>query len=243
MRKKHLSLSLFPLFLAVLAGCGGSAPGKGDFTGIYRIIKIEQGDETIETPVLNNIELTDEDYIYRFDKNGDNRFSSDEIQKEAYEFALDGDSHPLISLKGRGLWIGLEPDNYYDLVFRKSEDSGETALFTKRIKDFSSPGRSKKARDYIGEYGIIKIRENGKILNVTQGSRVVLTESDYEYQIIGREKFRFPYQFCYDEEGPYLITEGSITKIQLRTQATFDLLLRWTDQWGNETVVYLKRES
>ncbi|MBN2656029.1 MAG: hypothetical protein JXR86_03145, partial [Spirochaetales bacterium] len=61
MKMIHLSA----LFLLFLLSCSHT-PEKKDYLGVYSIIKVLEGEESIQiSPLLNQIELTDSLYIYR----------------------------------------------------------------------------------------------------------------------------------------------------------------------------------
>ena len=124
MRIKYLWI--FPLFF--LGSCS-APPEKDDYIGVYRIIKILEGEEKIQiSPLLNHIELTEKSYIYRMDRDGNNQFSPEEIASSSYTFALDDKGNPYIWTAGNESVIYLLDDKYYDLLFKRSDETGKTTI-------------------------------------------------------------------------------------------------------------------
>ena len=241
----HMKLLLTAIIIIfTLFGCSDSNPVKENYLGVYRIIKIDDNSEIITT-VLNQIELTDEYYIYRIDKNGDNRFSSNEIVKRSYDFLVDGAGEPYILLAGDPDKIYMLPDNYYDLLFKK-EGEKNTTLYTKLARIFMEPSQ----KNILGEYRVIKFRENGKILNIGNLARIIITEDQYisEMDLDGNgrlgsdEIISVAYTYVKNENNETLLKiNNSHVPVWLREEPTFDLILVKVDDWGNEIIMYLKQ--
>ncbi len=102
-------------------------------------------------------------------------------------------------------------------------------------------------KDYFGVYNIIKIRENGKILNIATLSQIKLTEESYISSIDKNQDNLFSqdeitkssYHFYVEDDKPFLEINDMI--VELLPDHYFDLLLKRTDQLGNETIIYLKK--
>ncbi len=124
------------LFLILtLVSCFEAIPEKQNYLGVYRIIKVIDDDEVIKTQTLNQIELTENMYISRIDRNGDNQFSIDEVKKDAYLFGLDGNNEPYIQIMGNDTTMSLHPDRYYDLLLRQTGASSRvTTLYMKKVR-------------------------------------------------------------------------------------------------------------
>jgi len=118
----------------VFLGSCSAPPEKEDYIGVYRIIKILDGEEKIQiSPLLNHIELTAKAYIYRMDRDGNNQFSPEEISSSPYTFALDDKETPYIWTAGNEAVIYLLDDKYYDLLFQRVDESGKiTILYTNK---------------------------------------------------------------------------------------------------------------
>lgn len=104
--------------------------------------------------------------------------------------------------------------------------------------------------DYYGTYRIIKIRENGKILNIDTDARIGIKEDLYvsyidrdgDSRIADEEISAVAYSFHVDDFAkPYLIINKDETPVELLREQHFDLLLRKVDNLGNETIMYLKK--
>lgn len=104
--------------------------------------------------------------------------------------------------------------------------------------------------DYYGSYQLIKIRENGTILNIDTLARIDLTEELYvssmdrngDYELSEDEVAAVAYSFHVDEEkNPYVLINQDETPVYLEKQEHFDLLLKKIDGLGNETIMYLKK--
>lgn len=107
-----------------------------------------------------------------------------------------------------------------------------------------------KADDFYGTYRIIKVRENGKILNIATAAKIGIDEEVYvsyidrdgDSQISDEEISSVSYSFHVDEsKNPYLLINNDSTPVELLREQHFDLLLRKVDNLGNETIMYLKK--
>ena len=108
---------------------------KEDYIGVYRIIKIIENDETIKATTLNQIELTENMYISSIDRNGDNKFSINEIEKSTYVFDVDENNNPYIIVTGNDSVVLLLADNYYDLLFRRINTTGLiTDVYLRKVR-------------------------------------------------------------------------------------------------------------
>ena len=114
---------LFYVFF-LLPGCSRTIPRQKDYLGVYRIPKITENSEKIKNTMLTQIELTESFYIMRIDRDGDNKFSEDEISKSTYLFAIDENNNPYITSTGNDALISLLPDKYYDLLLRRVDETG-----------------------------------------------------------------------------------------------------------------------
>ncbi len=125
----------FLLILLFVTGCSDSVPQKEDYLGVYRIIKIIEDNETIAYTPLNQIELTDSLYISSIDRDGDNKFSGGEITKSSYIFTVEKNNTPSISVTGNDSIVQLLPHNYYDLLFKRTDNSGKiTTLYLRKAR-------------------------------------------------------------------------------------------------------------
>lgn len=132
MTKKALYITSIAL---LLASCFNKAPQKQDYLGVYRIIKVIIDQESIETRTLNHIELTENYYISRIDRDSNNLFSEEEISVSTYIFAADEKNNPTIRVTGNDSTVTLLPDSYYDLLFRRvGQDGVVTTLYTKKVR-------------------------------------------------------------------------------------------------------------
>lgn len=107
-----------------------------------------------------------------------------------------------------------------------------------------------RADQYFGTYRIIKVRENGKILNIDTEAKIGINEELYvsaidrngDHQISEDEVSSVVYTFHVDDEGnPYLIINNDDTPVEILKEQHFDLLLRKIDKLGNESIFYLKK--
>lgn len=124
-------------------------------------------------------------------------------------------------------------------------------LFTAIIlMAISCTGKQPVPEDYYGTYTIIKVRENGKILNIDTLARIGIDEELYISEIdrnadnlISDDEFSaVSYTFKVDEKGnPYLLINNDETPVEILKEQHFDLLLRKIDKLGNETIMYLKK--
>ncbi len=125
----------FLLILLFVTGCSDSVPQKEDYLGVYRIIKIIENDETIKNTPLNQIELTENLYKFSIDRDGDNKFSDNEVTKSTYLFTVDKNNIPCISITGNDSIVQLLPHNYYDLLFRRTDNTGiVTTIYVKKVR-------------------------------------------------------------------------------------------------------------
>lgn len=132
---KHITIILTTAILLLLLSTCTKTPQQQDYLGVYRIIKVLQGGESIETRTLNHIELTESYYITRIDRNNDNKFSEDEVTTSTYLFSVDEKNQPNIQVTGNLFTVTLLPDNYYDLLFRRTDNEGiVTTLYTKKVR-------------------------------------------------------------------------------------------------------------
>ena len=236
------------LLVLLIMSCTAEKAVQNDFLGVYRIIKTDENGETAATRTLNQIELTKDSYIYRFDRNNDNRFSEDEIIQKPCRFSVDGSNAPFLQVAGDPDKIYLSPDSYYDLLFEKETSEGSrVTLYTKNARSQTSP---LKRRLEEGSYDIIKIRENGKILNIATLGRVTLTETRYTTEIDGNgdhiidegETATAAYTLQENDGGEkYITLSGSNSAIWLCSEFNYDLLLKKIDEFGNETIIYLNK--
>jgi len=106
--------------------------------------------------------------------------------------------------------------------------------------------------DFYGSYKLIKIRENGKILNIDTLVRIELSEELYttamdrngDYVLSANESESVSYSFHLDKDRkPYLQINNDQTAVYLWDETHFDLLLKRVDPFGNETMMYFKRLS
>ncbi len=253
MARSRYALAGFPglliFFAGILLGCSDPLPRLEDYLGTYRIIKIDDKGESLETPTLNNIELTSESYIYRFDRNGDNRFSAEEVLTQPLDFSVDSGNQPWLLLSDGERKISLLPHDYYDVLFRE-EASGTTLYARKVIPPRDNLNYIKKRERLYGSYEIIKFRENETILNIGASGFITISESEYISGIdrdsdgaIGEEeRLVSPYEFHRDDGGEsfLLINRDNIPVLAYR-EDNFDLLLRRIDSLGNDVIMYLKR--
>ena len=251
---KSLSLTVITvLSLGFFAGCSDPPPRLEDYLGTYRIIKIEEKGETVKTPVLNNLELTDKYYIYRFDRNGDNRFSPDEILSLPLDFGIDNGNHPFLLLNNGSRRVGLEPHDYYDLLFQEGTQTGAgTILYARKvIPPREEMNYVKERKKLIGEYEIIKFRENETILNIGNTGRIQITEDLYisemdrnsDSRIEDEERMVSAYEFHRNDRGEsWLLINRDNVKVLPFREDNFDLLLRRIDDYGNDVIMYLKRQ-
>jgi len=114
----------------------------------------------------------------------------------------------------------------------------------------SCSGSIPMKKDYLGRYTIIKVRENGVILNIDTLSQIELTDELYisgldrnEDNQIGKDEITATsYVFHLDEDNnPYIKINDNDTIVELLPDHYYDLLLKRIDQLGNETVIYLKK--
>lgn len=131
----NLKYFIFSVIILNLMSCK-DIPGKEDFLGVYNVIKVDEGGQIIQiSPLLNHIELTGTHFIYRNDRDGNNRFTANEITKSVYTFAIDDEGTPFIWTSGNEANIYLLEDKYYDLIFKRVDNSGtETLLYTKKAR-------------------------------------------------------------------------------------------------------------
>lgn len=126
---------LLLLTLLSLISCLGRMPQKEEYLGVYRIIKIIENEEIIKALPLNQVELTDKLYISSIDRNKDNKFSADEIEKSTYVFGVDENNKPYISVTGNDSVVLPLPDNYYDLLFRRISPTGLiTDVYMRKVR-------------------------------------------------------------------------------------------------------------
>jgi len=111
-------------------------------------------------------------------------------------------------------------------------------------------GSIAELEDYLGLYRVIKIRENGTILNIDVLTLIELNDELYissidrndDQQISEDEKTATSYSFHLDEDNnPFLMINNIDRAVELLPDHHYDLLLKKIDQFGNETVIYLKK--
>ncbi len=111
-------------------------------------------------------------------------------------------------------------------------------------------GPAPKQEDYYGLYTIIKVRENGIILNIDILSQIELTEELFisaidrnEDHLISEDEISaVAYEFYLDENSnPFLKINIDETPVGLLSEQHFDLLLKKIDPLGNESIIYLKK--
>ena len=107
-----------------------------------------------------------------------------------------------------------------------------------------------RKEDYYAVYNIIKVRENGRILNLDTLSQVELTDELYisgldrdgDNLISQEEYWATAYVFYTDDENKVFIEiNNSDTVVELLPHHYYDLLLKRIDPLGNETIMYLKK--
>ena len=140
------------------------------------------------------------------------------------------------------------------LLYKKSLEIGFLLL---TMVSCSSPVPQQK--DYIGVYNLIKIKENGTVLNLsTNGTilnikshpQIILTDELYissidrnEDNIISQDEIiATSYDFFISENNkPVLRINNNEILVELIRHNKYDLLLKRIDQLGNETIMYLKK--
>ncbi|MBN2655947.1 MAG: hypothetical protein JXR86_02730 [Spirochaetales bacterium] len=112
-----------------------------------------------------------------------------------------------------------------------------------------SCSRIPEKADYLGSYRLIKIRENGTILNIDTLAMIELTDELYtsaidrneDYELSEEEVLSVAYSFHIDDEGEsYIEVNNDPVPVYLYKEEYFDLVLKKIDGLGNETVMYLK---
>ena len=127
---------VIPIFLFLtLLSCTEPVPQQADYIGVYRVIKVVEKGNSIKTPTLNHIELTEDFYISRMDRDGDNKFSPDEISRSTYLFDVHENLEAYIQVTGNDSPVTLLPDKYYDLLFKRVDSVGRvTTLYLRKIR-------------------------------------------------------------------------------------------------------------
>ncbi|MBB6481854.1 hypothetical protein [Spirochaeta isovalerica] len=114
---------------------------------------------------------------------------------------------------------------------------------------FNSCSQQPEKSDFYGSYKLIKIRQNGSILNIDTLAMIELTDELYtsaidrneDYELSEEEIVSVAYSFHIDDENePYLIINKDPARVYLYKEEFFDLVLKKIDGLGNETVMYLK---
>lgn len=114
---------------------------------------------------------------------------------------------------------------------------------------FNSCSQPPEKSEFIGSYRLIKIRQNGTILNIDTLAMIELTDELYtsaidrngDYELSEEEIVSTAYSFHIDDENePYLIINNDPARVYLYKEEFFDLVLDKIDGLGNETVMYLK---
>lgn len=128
-------LALFLIIPLLFFSCQKAPPQLSDYIGVYKVIKIVDGNDSIKATMLTHIELTESLYISRVDRDNNNKFSQDEISMSTMLFSIGEDQIPQINISGNESTIKLLPDSYYDLLFERVDPGGDiTTLYLKKVR-------------------------------------------------------------------------------------------------------------
>jgi len=132
---------------------------------------------------------------------------------------------------------------------KKPFNSSLFVLLGAAILLFTSCSAEPEKADFYGSYRLIKIKENGQILNIDTLAQVELSEDIYTTAmdrngdfVLSEDEFAsVAYSFHMDrEKKPYILINNDRSPVYIWDETHFDLLMKKIDPLGNETVMYFK---